>query len=74
MEGGGDGSGQKTSAKEIEHRRMVKALAQGLVKDRTLCSAYGYCKSTHSEFLRSSLERTMKKDPALVDVTKGEME
>ena len=65
MEGGGDGSGQKTSAKEIEHRRMVKALAQGLVKDRTLRSAYGYCKS-----MRSSLECIMRKDAVLVDVMK----
>ena len=50
---------------------MVKASAQDLIKDRTLCSAYGYCKRTHSEFLRSSLDRIMRKDPALVDAMKG---
>ena len=55
----------------MDHRRMVKALAQGLVKDQKFHSAYGYAKSTHSECLRSSLEEIMRKDPALVFVMKG---
>ena len=63
--------GRKKKAEAMDHRNMVKVLAQGLDKDQKFHPAYGYAKSTHSEYLHSSLEEITGKDPALAFAMKG---
>ena len=64
--------GQKSAEEELEHRHLVKALAQGLINGRERGrSAYSYCKDNCSENMRNSLDRIMKKDAALKAVLSG---
>ena len=65
------GPGPEKKVEAMDHQRMINVLAQGLVKDQTLHSAYGYTKSTNSEYLHSSLQRITTKDTVLVFVMKG---
>ena len=65
--------GHKKKAEAIDHRCMVKALAQVLVNQK-FHSAHEYAKRTHPEYLCSFLEEIMRKDPALVFVMNGEIE
>jgi hypothetical protein len=63
---------QTTAGGVLKNQHLGKALAQGLANNHgQLRSADGYCNTMLSENLCSALVRLTKKNPALMEVTKG---